>query len=161
MAFAAAIGPIISGVASIAGALISASAMAAQARQEEEIAAYNAQRQREKAALAQAKGAQEARVREEQGEQIASQYRAAVAQGGGVTTEATPLLMQQEFAADTWHDSNIAMFNARTEQADRENQANITEYEGKVRADASRAQATASLISGFAGAAKGIAGAFG
>ena len=161
MAFAAAIGPIVSGIASLAGAMVSASAMSAQADQEEAISQWNAQRQREKASLAQAKGAQEARQRQEQGDQAAAKYRAVVAQGGASTTEGTPLLMQQEFATDTFYNSNVAMFNAKTEQSDLNTKATVTEWEGKVRADGTRAKATASLIGGFAGAAKGIASAFG
>ncbi len=158
---AAAIGPTISGIASLAGAMVSASAKNAQADQEEQIARWNAERQREKAALAQAKGAQESRVRQEEGEAAASRHRAVVAQGGASTTEGTPLLMQQEFAKDTFYNTEVAMFNAKTEQADLKNKASVTEWEGKVRADATRAQASASLISGFPGAAKGVAGAFG
>ena len=161
MAFAAAIGPIIGAVASLAGSIVSASAMSAQAQQEEQIAQWNAQRQREKASLAQAKGAQEARLRQEQGEQAAAKHRAVVAQGGASTTEGTPLLMQQEFASDTFYNSNVAMFNAKSEQSDLNNKANVTEWEGKVKAQGTRAQATAALISGFAGAAKGVASAFG
>ena len=49
MAFAAAIGPIISGIASLAGAAISASAMNKQASAEEQMAKWNADRQREPA----------------------------------------------------------------------------------------------------------------
>lgn len=161
MAMMAAIGPIVSGIASLAGAMVSASAMQDQAQAERDQAAYNAQRDREKASLAQAKGAQESRAREREGESAAAKHRAVVAQGGASTTEATPLLMQQEFATDTFYNSNVAMFNARTEQADLRNKASITEYEGEIRARGSEAKATASLISGFAGAAKGIAGAFG
>ena len=161
MAMAAAIGPIISGVASLAGAMVSASAMNAQADQEEEISRWNAQRQREKAALAQAKGAQESRVKQEEGDRAMATARAAAAQGGGATDTGTPLLLQQEFAKNTFYNTEVAMFNAKVEQGDLNNDAKITEYEGQVRADATRTQATASLISGFAGAAKGIAGAFG
>lgn len=135
--------------------------MSAQANSEQEIAAYNAQRQREKASLAQAKGAQESRIRQEEGDRQAALHRAVVAQGGGSTTDGTPLLMQQEFAKDTFFNSEVAMFNAKSEQSDLKNRANITEYEGAMQAAGTRAKATGSLISGFAGAAQGFAKGFG
>ena len=162
MAFAAAIGPLISGIASIAGAMASASAMNAQADAQEQMAAWNAARQREEAAWAQSKGALEARQKEKEGEKLAAKARAAVAQSGVATTEGSPLLMQQEFAAETAWRSNIEMANATKTQRDFMNKAAITEYEGKIRAESSRAQASASLLSGFAsgigGMAKGLAG---
>ncbi len=161
MAFAAAIGPIISGIASLAGAAVSASAMNSQADAEEQIAAYNAEQQRREAAWAQARGAQEAGQREKEGERKSATARAAQAQGGVATTEGSPLLLQQEFAVETMFSSNVAMANATKEQRTLEDKAKITLYEGQVRANASRAQATAGLISGVAGAVKGIGGAFG
>lgn len=161
MAFAAAIGPIISGIASLGGAMMSASAMSAQADAEEEIAAYNAARQREEAAYAQSKGAAESAEREKQGARAAAAARAARAEGGVDTGSGTGLLLEQEFASETAYRSNVEMSNAEREKSNYLNKAAITEYEGAVRAKASRSQAGATLLSGFAGAAKGIAGAFG
>lgn len=161
MAFAAAIGPIIGAVASLAGSVVSAAAMSQQAQQEEELAAWNAARQREEAAWAQSKGAQDASLREKEGKRAAAKAQAVLAQSGASTTEGTPLLVQQEFAAETAFKSNIEMANATRQQRDMLNRAASTEWEGKIRADAARANATASLISGVAGAFKGVAGAFG
>ena len=161
MAFAAAIGPIVSGIASLAGAMASASAMNAQADAEEEMAAYNAARQREEAAWAQSKGALESSSKEKEGERRAAQMRATQAQGGAATDTGTTLLLEQSFAAETQWQSDVAMANANKESSTLINKSRITEYEGKIRANASRAQAKASLISGLAGAAKGVAGAFG
>ena len=159
MAFAAAIGPIISGIASIAGAAMSASAMNQQAQAQEEMAAWNAARQREEAAWAQSKGALEAGQREKEGRLKSAEARAAQAQGGLDTTTGSPLLLQQEFASETMWRSNVEMANATKTQRDFMNKAAITEYEGKIKADASRSQAGASLLSGFAGAIKGFGGA--
>jgi len=158
---AAAIGPIISGIASLAGAAISASAMSAQADAEEQMAKYNADRQREEAAWAQSKGALESEQRRKEGERAASKARAAMAQGGAALGTGTPLMLETEFASETAFRQNVEMANATKTQRDFMNKANIIEYEGKIRADASRSQASASLLSGFAGAAKGFAGAFG
>ena len=156
MAFAAAIGPLISGLASIAGAMISASAMNDQANAEQEMANWNAARQREAAALEQSKGAVEAAEREKQGKRQAAMARATMAQGGAALDTGTPLLLEQEFASETAWKSNMAMANATIAQRNLLNKASATEYEGKIRADASRAQASASLLSGFAGAVKGL-----
>ena len=166
MAFAAAIGPLISGIASLAGAAISASAMNQQANAEEEMSQWNAARQREQAALAQSKGAIESSRRQKEGERQAAQARAAFAQGGVETNTGTPLLLEQEFAAETAWRSNMEMANATIEQRNLLNKAAATEYEGQVKAQASRTQATASLLSGFAGAVGGLGkaatgGAFG
>src|SRR5690606_9766810 len=161
ISFAAAIGPVISGIASLAGAIVSASAMSAQAAQEEELARWNADRQREEAAWAQAKGAADAAIREKEYKRAASKAKAVLAQSGASTTEGTPLLVQQEFAAEKMFASNIEMANATKQQRDMLNRAAATEWEGRIRADAARANATASLISGVAGAFRGIAGAFG
>lgn len=141
--------------------MVTASAMNAQADAQEQMAAWNAARQREEAAWAQSKGALEAAQKEKEGARLAAKARAAQAQGGLSTTEGSPLLLQQEFAAETAWRSNIEMANATKTQRDFLNKAAITEYEGKIRAQASRAQASASLISGIGGAFKGLASGFG
>jgi hypothetical protein len=161
MAMAAAIGPIIGAVASLAGAVISARAQMQQAEAQEEIAEYNAAREREKAALAQSKGAIESSKKGKEYDRASAQARAIQATSGVSTTEGTPLLQQEDFAAQKFWDTNLVMTDATIEQRDRLNKAEITKYEGAVQAQASRAQATASLIGGAAGAVKGIAGAFG
>lgn len=161
MAFAALIGPLISGLASIGGAIMSASAQSKQADAEQEMANWNAARQREQAALAQSKGAVDAAEQEKKGRRNAALARATMAQGGAATDTGTPLLLEQEFASETMWRSNMTMANARNEQGNLMNKASAQEYEGKIRADASRASATASLLSGFAGAAKTLGSSFG
>lgn len=131
-----------------------------QAAAEEQIAAFNAARYREEAAWAQSKGSVDAAEREDQGRRQASKARAAMAQGGAAIDTGTPLLMEQTFASETMWRSNMEMANATKTQRDFENKAAITQYEGKVRADASRTQAKAALLGGVAGAVKGIGGAF-
>lgn len=160
MAFAAAIGPIISGVASLAGAAMTASAMNSQAAAEEQMAKWNADRMREEAAWAQSKGALDAYEREKQGRIKAAEARATMAQGGAALDTGTPLLLEQTFAIETMFRSDVEMANATKTQRDYLNKAAAIEYEGKIKADASRAQGRAALLSGVAGAIKGIGGAF-
>ena len=159
MAFAAAIGPIISGIASLAGAAISASAMNKQASAEEQMAKWNADRQREQAALVQSKGALDAEEESRKGRRQAAMAQAAFAQGGAATDTGTPLLLEQDFASETQWRSNMAMTNATIEQRNLLNKAAAQEYEGQIRAQASRSQATASLLGGFAGAVKSFGSA--
>jgi mannitol-specific phosphotransferase system IIBC component len=161
MAMAAAIGPIIGAIGSIAGAMISAAAMQQQADQQEEIAEANARQEERKAALAQAKGALESSKKSKEYDKASALNRAITASSGFSTTEGTPLLQQEDFAAQKFFDTNLVMADATIEQRDRQDNANITRYEGAMKAQASRAQASASLISGVAGGLKGIAGAFG
>jgi len=161
MAMAAAIGPIIGAVASLAGAMISARAQMQQAEAQEKIAEVNAINEERKAALAQSKGAISSDQKGKEYDRAAAQARAVQAQSGVSTTEGTPLLQQEDFAAQKFWDTNIVMTDAIIEQRDRQSKADITRYEGAMQAQASRAQATASLIGGAAGAVKGIAGAFG
>ena len=161
MAFAALIGPLVSGLASAVGAMAQASALNQQADEEEKIAKFNADRDLEQAAYAQSKGAQEAEQRKKEGERQAAIARAARAQGGVATTSGSSLLLESEFASETSYNERVAMFNATKEQKDFVNKAKIGEYEGKVRANATRARAKAAIVGGFAGVAKGFAGAFG
>ena len=161
MAMFALIGPLISGIASMAGAMASASAMNDQADAEEQVAAYNAARQREEAARRQSIGAQESAKKAKEYDQESAKARAAQAQGGVSTTEGSPLLIQQEFAADKFFNMNVAMDNAKNEQRDLMNKASITEYEGAVKAQSLRSQASAGLLSGVAGMVGGVGKAFG
>ncbi len=160
MAFAAAAGPIISGVASLAGAAMSASAMNSQASAEQQMSAWNAQRMREEAAWAQSKGALDAAEREKQGRQQASKARAALAQSGVAIDTGTPLLLEQNFASETAFRSDVEMANATKTQRDYLNKASSIEYEGAIKAQSSRTQAKAALLGGIAGAVKGVGGAF-
>ena len=159
MAFAAAIGPLISGIASLAGAAMSASAMSSQADAEQQMAKWNADRQREQAALTQSKGALESDEESRKGRRQAATARAAFAQSGAATDTGTPLLLEQEFASETQWRANMAMTNATIEQRNLLNKAAAQEYEGQIKANASRATGTAQLLSGFAGAIKGFGSA--
>ncbi len=160
MAFAALAAPLISGVASVAGAAASASGKNKQADAEEAMSKWNADRMREEAAWAQSKGSQDAQEREKQGRQKASEARAVIAQSGGVLDTGTPLLLEQKFASETAYRSDVEMANATKQQRDYINKANVGEYEGKIRAEASRTEARAAMLGGVAGAVKGIGGAF-
>jgi len=161
MAFAAAIGPIIGAIASLAGALISASAQKQAADDEERAAKWNAARDREEASYAQASGALEAKQLKREADQAASRSRAARAQSGLAGGTGSGLLLEESFESKGGFNQRVAVFNSNREAKRLENQADIGVYEGKVRANAKRAQASASIISGFAGAASAIGGAFG
>lgn len=161
MAFAAAIGPIISGIASLAGAAISFAASSSQASAEEEIAAQNAAELRKKAAWEQSRGAAESHAKSREYDTKVATARAAMAQGGISTTEGTPLLLQQQFASDKWYDTSIIMANARNQQRTDMAKADIVAYEGQMRANATRSQGMAGLLSGFASGIKSFGGAFG
>ena len=160
MAFAALIGPLISGLASIGGAILSASAQSQQADQQEQIAQWNAQRDREQAAWAQSKGAVDSYQKTREGEMQSAKARASQAEGGASTSEGSPLLLQQKFASETQWRANLAMADATNQQRNLENKASAEEYQGQVSANASRSSASASLLSGFAGGIKSIGGAF-
>lgn len=160
MAMAAAIAPLVSGVASMAGAAASASASNRQADAEEQMSQWNAARMREEAAWAQSRGALDAADREKQGRVKAAEARATMAQGGAAIDTGTPLLLEQNFASETQFRSDIEMANATKTQRDYMNKAAISEYEGKIKADSSRAQGRAALLGGVAGAVKSVGGAF-
>ena len=83
-----------------------------------------------------------------------------MAQSGAALDTGTPLLLEQKFATETQFRSDVEMANATKTQRDYNNRANVTEYEGKIRADASRSQAKAALLGGVAGAVKGFGSAF-
>ncbi len=161
MAFAAAIGPMISGIASMAGAMASASAMNEQAAAQEEMAAWNAARERETAAYKQGEGAVKSARKKREYDEKAAAARAIGAQGGLDTTTGSLLTNEMEFAKLSRADEQIEMYKAETEKNAHLNKASIEEYEGKIKADSARSQASASLLSGFAGMVKGFGGAFG
>lgn len=161
MAFAAMLGPVIGAVSSIASAGIGMMAASSQASAEESIAAANAAELRKKAAWEQSKGSAESYAKSREYDKKLATARAAQAQGGVSTTEGSPLLLQQQYAADKWYDTSIIMANARNQQRTDMAKADITEFEGKIRANATRSQGMAGLLSGFGGAVKSMAGAFG
>ena len=154
-------GAMLGAVGSVVGGIGQSNAYKQEAEDQRNIAAWNAARQREKAALAQSKGAANARIEREKGEQAVGKYRATVAQSGGSTTQSAPLLMQQVYAQEISYNSKVAMFNAKTEQADRNNEAKKQLYEGEMRARAAEAKADAALLQGFTGAVSSLGGAFG
>jgi hypothetical protein len=156
MAFAAALAPIISGVASIAAAGVQASALNQAADDEERIAQFNADREKEQAAYAQSAGALESRKRKEEAEKAAARARAARAQGGVATDTGSALLLEQDFASESSFNQRVAMYNAERQKSEHLNEAKIGLFEGQVRANAKRSQAGAAMLSGFAGAVKGF-----
>ena len=145
-------GAVIGAAGSLIGGIAQNNAAKQEAAQQRAIAGWNAERQREKASLAQARGAANAANKRRQDRKAASRHVAAVAQGGGSTTQGAPLLLRQEFAKESFYNSRVALFNAETEQADRENEANKIIYEGETRARAAQARGQAALLKGFSGA---------
>lgn len=136
-------------------------AASSQASAEQEIAARNADELRKKAAWEQSAGANESFIKSREYDTKAATARAAMAQGGVSTTEGSPLLLQQEFASDKWFNTSVIMANARNQQRTDMAKADIALYEGQMRANATRSQGMAGLLSGFGGAVKAFAGAAG
>lgn len=161
MAFAAAIGPIISGVASIAGALVSASAMQAQAQAQEEQAKWNADRQREEAARERAAATARSAQEQDKADKLKGKAVAAMAQTGSITTEGAPLLLTQNIEQTGWYNSQVALTEGQAKAKTLDDKASAEEYEGQIKAMGSRAQATGQLLSGFGAFAKGVGASFG
>lgn len=148
---------IISAVAGLAGSIAQASALNRQAQAQENIAEWNAARQEEEAAREQAAGQLRADLQRREADRTAATARAAQAQGGADTTQGSPLLLDQEIFKEGEFNANVEIANAQNKQRNLENRAIAERYEGKVRADASRSKATASLIGGIGS----VFGAFG
>lgn len=136
-------------------------AASSQAAAEEEISRRNAEELRKKAAWEQSAGANESFIKSREYDSKAATAKAAMAQGGISTTEGSPLLLQQQFASDKWYDSSVIMANARNQQRTDMAKADIALYEGQMKANATRSQGMAGLLSGFGGAVKAFAGSGG
>lgn len=159
MAFAAAIGPIISGIAGIAGAMISASAANDQAAAERAVAEANARELEKQAAREQSIGAQRSEQVARKAEQEQAKTRAALAQGGVSTVKGLGPLLDEEIEGLKFFNQNVEMTNAQDKQRTLEAKADITRFEGEVKARGEEAKGRAGLLGGFASAVKGIGGA--
>jgi hypothetical protein len=160
MAFAAAIGPIVSGIASMAGAMASASAANQQAEGERAAGEYNRIERYKKAAWLQSKGAADSAEKTKEYERAAATARAVQAAGGLATTEGSPLLSQMKFGEDERHKTNIIMANAITEQRQEQARGDIEKFQADVKANATQAQGQAGLLSGGVGLVGGVGKAF-
>ena len=160
MAFAAMIGPIISGIAGLAGAMVSASAARDQADAERAVSAANAEELRKKASREQAIGAQESQRVADKVRQQSALTRASEAQAGLSTSEGTPLLLQGILAQKGWYEGQVAMTNAEDKQRTDLARGDIERFQGEVKASSLEKSANAGLLGGFASLAKGVGTAF-
>lgn len=145
----------VSAVGSVAGAAMTASAANAQASSEEAIANWNADRQREKANQARGEaGVQSYRVAREVQQNAA---RARAGMYGLATDRGSPSMVGNFFALEEFEKTQDQWYKGETQFADLKNKEAVTRWEGKVRADNTRSQGRASLLSGIAGAVGGLA----
>jgi hypothetical protein len=128
----------------------------AAASQQEAIANWNAQRLEEQDRRARAVGFLEAEQERKKGEQVMARQRAIFAEGGADTTYGTPLLVQQETAAEAELNARIKQTNREAEGKRYADEAGATRAEGALKASASRMQGAASLLSGFSQFAGGF-----
>lgn len=159
MAFAAAIGGIISGVASAAGGMASASAYERQAEQMRLMRNWNWERRMEQAAIKQSEGAVAYAEKQREGELAKGQARAAVAEGGGSTTSSGGLRLMQDFTKRIRYLSETEQFKYLDEERNIRNQAKADWYEANIQIEAAETRATAARIGAIGGLASGIGGA--
>lgn len=159
MAMFAAIGPIVSGIASIAGAMVASSAASSQADAERQVAEANAREMEKQAAVEQSKGALESQRVADQVKAEQAKTKAAMAQGGFDVYSGTPSLLNGKLKSLGDYEMNIRMFNAQNAQRKLMAEADIQRYQGEVKAQALEGQSVASLLGGIPGAIKGFGGA--
>lgn len=148
---------LVSTVVGLVGSFAQASAMNAQAKAQEQIAEFNARQQEIEASRRQAEGQLRGQLEEKEAQSLSARARAGFAQMGIDTTQGTPLLLEQDLAAEGQFRKNLEIASAQNEQRSLQESAKGERYEGKVRAMASRAQARASLLGGIGSAFGSIA----
>lgn len=161
MAMMAAVGGLISGVASMAGAAASASAQREEAERVRQAGEYNAREYKINAAIEQSRGAGESEKEGLKGKQAVARQRAAMAQAGLTTDTGTPLLLQEETVGRTKYNQSVAMFEGLTRQRGNMARAEITKFESETQARSLENRAQATLLSGFASGVGSIGKAFG
>ena len=161
MAMLAAVGGIVSGVASMAGAASSASAQRQEADNMRAAGEYNAREYRINAAIEQSKGALESEKEGLKGKAALAKQRAGMAQSGLTTDTGTPLLLQQETTGRVKYNQSVAMFEGLTKQRADNARADLTKWKADAEATAMENRASATLLGGFTSAIGGIGKAFG
>lgn len=142
----------ISAVVGLVGSFAQASAMNAQAKAQEQIAEFNARQMEIEASRRQAEGQLRGELERKEAQSLSGRARAAFAQIGVDTSVGSPLLLEQELAAEGMFRSNLEIASAQNEQRSLNENAKGERFEGKIRAMASRAQARASILGGIGSA---------
>lgn len=150
MAMMAAIGGIVSGVASMAGAAASASAQRQEAENMRKAGEYNEREHRFNAAIRQAQGAGKSEEEGIKGRQALARQRAGMAQSGLATDTGTPALLARDTTARTKFNQSVAMFEALSEQRAENARADLARWKGEAEATALENRAQATLLSGAA-----------
>jgi hypothetical protein len=134
---------------SAVGTLVSVFGQMQAGKAQADIAEWNAARAREQARREKAVGFVEAQIERREGERLTGKQRALLAEGGAALGEGTPLLIQQETAAETDFRARVRMANASSTAQTLENRARAGIFEGKLQQQAATIGAGASLLSGF------------
>lgn len=160
MAGLAAIGGIISGIASAAGAMVSAAGQAQAQEDQANIKAAEAQAQLRKGleenAVKQREAAQETRKRDK----VLSDQRAGFASSGGGTS-GSARYVQEETALQGTQNANISLWEGMQLQQGRETQAKQLDMEAEALRKAASTTRTAGVISGVSGIFGGFKGSMG
>lgn len=127
-----------------AGTLLSMGGDIAQGRIAEQTAKFRAKTQR-------AAGSRRAYEAKREGEYVESAARAAMAAGGGTTTDAGASKILGDIGAESEYKALSALYEGETE-------ADISEWEGRAKKRASKVQALSTLLSGGAGVYKAYKG---
>jgi hypothetical protein len=143
---------VISAVAGLAGSFMQASALNAQADAQEKIAEFNARQKEIEANRRQAEGQLRGEIEERDAGRLRSKARAAGAQVGLDTTTGSSLLLDAELLKEGTFRKSLEIASAQNEQRSLQEGAKAERFEGKIRADASRSQARASLLGGIGSA---------
>lgn len=160
MAFAAAIGGIIGGIASAAGSMAQASAYEKQADQMRAMRDWNWERRMEQAAIKQSEGAVAYSEKEREGRLAQGQARAAIAEGGGSTTQTGGLQLMQDFTKRVRYLADVEQFKYLDEERNIRNQAKGEWYEANIQIEATEQRAQAARIGAIGGLAGAVGGAF-
>ena len=157
MAGLAAIGGVISGIASAIGGIISAQGAADQANAQAEAKDIEAQENRRKGLQEAAVKQQEARQREQEMERVLSDQRAGFAASGGGVDTGSPVVVAQDTAQRGIFNRDATLWEGAEAKAGREAQARMLEIE----ANALRKSAKTQMLSGVIGGVSSVFGAAG
>jgi hypothetical protein len=142
----------ISAVVGLVGSFAQSSALNAQAKAQEQIADFNAKQKEIEASRRQAEGVLRGQLQEKEAQTLGAKARAGFAQMGIDTTQGSPLLLEQDLAAEGQFRKNLEIASAQNDQRSLNEAAKSDRFEGQIRAMASRSQARSSLISGIGSA---------
>lgn len=159
MAGLAAIGGIVSGIASAAGSMMSASASASAKEDQAAIKDAEAQNQLRKGLEENAVKQRDAANQTRERDKVLSDQRAKfAASGGGIGGSAK--FVQEQTALQGTQNANVSLWEGAQLQQNREFQAKQLAVEAQSLRKAAQNERTAGVISGISGVAGGFGGAF-